>query len=54
MLDRKNQTLKDIIRTLQIYHDNIDEDGRAIEDNEDRGPLQKEILRELMTYLESC
>jgi beta-catenin-like protein 1 len=54
MLDRKNQTLKDIIATLQMHYDSVDEDERALEDSEDQSPSQKEILRGLIAYLEGC
>ena len=50
MLDRKSKSLKDIVRTLQVYHDNVEEG----EGDEDGGAMQKEILRNLIAFLDSC
>ena len=52
MLNRRNRSLKDIIGTLQIYHDNVDEDDAAAPD--DGSPSRKEILRNLIAFLEGC
>jgi len=46
MLGRKSQSLKDIVKTLRIYHDNIGE-----EDSTD-APAQKNILQGLIDALE--
>ncbi|KAE9410576.1 DUF1716-domain-containing protein [Gymnopus androsaceus JB14] len=47
MLGRKNQSLKDIVKTLQIYHDNVGE-----EDSTDtEAPSQKTILEGLINAL---
>ncbi|KAJ3736307.1 Catenin-beta-like protein [Lentinula guzmanii] len=46
MLNRKNQSLKDMVQTLRIYHDNVGEDPNAVDAS------QKEILRELIHALE--
>jgi len=54
MLDRKNQSLKDIIITLQEQRDNADEDERVGEDSEDQPPSQREILQGLIVYLDGC
>jgi beta-catenin-like protein 1 len=55
MLDRKNKSLKDIISTLQMYHDAVNVAGESsMENDSDQAPSQKEILRELMAYLKSC
>jgi beta-catenin-like protein 1 len=54
MLDRKNQSLKDIMATLQKQHDSVNEDKRALEDSEDQAPSQREILRGLIAYLDGC
>jgi beta-catenin-like protein 1 len=63
MLSRKNKSLEDVIQTLKIYHDNVDDEGSGADsgmevdgDNEgsDRAPSQQEILKELITYLERC
>lgn len=51
MLDRRNKSLKDIIKTLQIFHDNVEESSG---DADTRQMSQKEILQNLMTFLESC
>ncbi|KAI9063252.1 DUF1716-domain-containing protein [Trametes sanguinea] len=52
LLDRKNQSFKDIVKTLQIFHDNVDED--TAEANPDGVPSQREILRNLIAFLEAC
>jgi beta-catenin-like protein 1 len=56
MLDRKSKSVKDIIRTLQEYHDNVDEGDHAPSDKEgsDRAPSKREILQGLIMFLESC
>jgi beta-catenin-like protein 1 len=63
MLDRKSKSLKDIIGTLQVYHDNVDDEASIGTDSvamdadgkeSERAPLQREILKELMAYLEGC
>ncbi|TBU32778.1 Catenin-beta-like protein [Dichomitus squalens] len=51
LLDRKNQSFKDIVKTLEIYHDNVDEDDAA---NTGDAPSQREILRNLMAFLDAC
>ncbi|TBU40110.1 Catenin-beta-like protein [Dichomitus squalens] len=51
LLDRKNQSLKDIVKTLQIYHDNVDEDDTT---NTGDAPSQREILRNLIVFLDAC
>ncbi|CDO75579.1 hypothetical protein BN946_scf184858.g19 [Trametes cinnabarina] len=52
LLDRKNQSFKDIVKTLQIFHDNVDED--TADANPDGAPTQREILRNLIAFLEAC
>ncbi|KAI0771620.1 Catenin-beta-like protein [Trametes elegans] len=52
LLDRKNQSFKDIVKVLQIYHDNVDED--PAEANSDGALSQREILRNLIAFLEAC
>ncbi|PCH41028.1 DUF1716-domain-containing protein [Wolfiporia cocos MD-104 SS10] len=52
MLGRRSRSLKDIISTLQIYHDNIDEEEQTAPD--DGSPSRKEILRNLIAFLEGC
>ncbi|KAG2086225.1 Catenin-beta-like protein [Suillus discolor] len=59
MLERKNQSLKDIISTLQIYRDNLDADtqsnGLATDHAPEGGALsQKEILQHLVDFLHEC
>ncbi|KAG1907134.1 armadillo-type protein [Suillus fuscotomentosus] len=59
MLERKNQSLKDIISTLQIYRDNLDADtqsnGLATDHAPGGGALsQKEILQHLVDFLHEC
>ena len=63
MLNRKDKSLKDIVRTLKIYHDNVDDErgganSRMEVDTDDkdseRAPSQREILEELIAYLEHC
>lgn len=52
MLSRRNKTLKDIANTLQIYHDNVDENDDV--SGQDGAPSRKEILRNLIAFLEGC
>ncbi|KAG2042794.1 Catenin-beta-like protein [Suillus americanus] len=59
MLERKNQSLKDIISTLQIYRDNLDTDtqsnGAATDHAPEGGALsQKDILQHLIDFLHEC
>lgn len=53
LLDRKNQSFKDLVNTLQIYHDNVDEEPNA-DGNADGALSQREILRNLIAFLEAC
>ncbi|KAF8897577.1 Catenin-beta-like protein [Infundibulicybe gibba] len=41
MLDRKNQSLKDIIQSLQIYHDNVDDVPMTGNEMDDDSPRKK-------------
>lgn len=51
MLTRRDKSLKDIVKTLRIYHDNVDEDDSAT----DSGQIyQKEILQNLIAFLDAC
>ncbi|KAI9467002.1 DUF1716-domain-containing protein [Lactarius psammicola] len=50
MLNRRNMSFKDIVSTLRIFRDNID-DGEA---NDSDGISQREILQHLIAFLESC
>ncbi len=51
LLDRKNQSFKDLVKTLQIYHDNVDEDNTA---NVDSALSKREILHNLIAFLDAC
>jgi beta-catenin-like protein 1 len=58
MLERKNQSLKNIVSTLQIYRDNLDADtqsnGAATDHAPDGALSQKEILQHLIDFLHEC
>lgn len=59
MLERKNQYLKDIISTLQIYRDNLEADTQSNGAATDHAPegralSQKEILQHLIDFLREC
>ncbi len=49
MLNRKDQDLRSIVQTLQIYHDNAEERG----DHDNEEPMQKQILSNLIEALGS-
>lgn len=51
MLRRRDKSLKDIVKILEIYRDNVDEDPSAKDSNE---PSQKEILQRLIDFLDAC
>lgn len=44
--------MKDIISTLQIYHDNVEEGDANAEG--DGSHSRREILRNLIAFLEGC
>jgi len=48
MMSRRDRSLQDIAKTLQIYHDNVDEADTPADDS---APSQKEILQHLMDFL---
>jgi beta-catenin-like protein 1 len=48
MMSRRDRLLQDIVKTLQIYHDNVDEADTPADDST---PSQKEILQHLMEFL---
>ncbi|KAI1795224.1 Catenin-beta-like protein [Ganoderma leucocontextum] len=50
LLERKNQSFKDVVKTLQIYHDNVD-DNTA---NAEGAPSQREILHNLIAFMDAC
>ncbi|KAF9247089.1 Catenin-beta-like protein [Melanogaster broomeanus] len=56
MLERKSLTLKDVVKTLRMYHDNVDVDYSADGKTADgvAGMSQKEILENLIAFLEGC
>ena len=51
MLRRRDKSLKDIVKTLENYRDDVDEDPSAKDSDE---PSQKEILQHLIEFLDSC
>lgn len=50
MLARRNQSLENIVETLRLYHDNVDNESG--EPSEDQGPSRKEILEGLIGALD--
>ncbi|KIK95590.1 hypothetical protein PAXRUDRAFT_374045 [Paxillus rubicundulus Ve08.2h10] len=58
MLERKNLTLRDIVNTLRVYHDNVD--AEVDHDTEGKtaggivGMSHQEILENLIAFLEGC
>ncbi|OCH94113.1 DUF1716-domain-containing protein [Obba rivulosa] len=53
MLNRRNKSLKDIVNTLEIYRDNVDE-GDSQPDVAEGSLSQVEILQNLIAFLEAC
>ena len=51
MLSRRDKSLKDVVKTLEVYRDNVDEDDAAREPDQ---PSQKDILQHLMDFLDAC
>ncbi|KIP10420.1 hypothetical protein PHLGIDRAFT_125614 [Phlebiopsis gigantea 11061_1 CR5-6] len=51
MMGRRDRSLKDIVKTLQVYRDNVDENPSAKDSDE---PTQKEILQHLIDFLDGC
>jgi len=47
MLGRKNKSLQDLVKTLRVYHDNVDEP----EPTDESILSKKEILQNLMAFL---
>lgn len=47
MLSRRNMSLQDLVKTLRIYRDNVDEQ----EPTDESAPSQKDILQNLMAFL---
>lgn len=47
MLSRKNKSLQDLVKTLRIHHDNVDE----LEPTGESALSQKDILQNLMAFL---
>lgn len=55
MLERKSKSLQDIVRTLEVYRDNVEEDTNSYTlSDAERPPSQKEILQYLINFLEGC
>ena len=52
ILGRKNQSLVDIVQTLRIYHDNIDDEPKNKEDAVHEPAPLKEILQNLINALD--
>ncbi|KAH9965946.1 DUF1716-domain-containing protein [Russula dissimulans] len=50
MLNRRDKSFLDVVSTLRVFRDNIDE----AELNNSDGILQREILQHLIAFLESC
>ncbi|RDB22492.1 Beta-catenin-like protein 1 [Hypsizygus marmoreus] len=54
MLDRKNQSLQDIVQTLKVFRSNVDEATEPTEvDDSNRSPSQKDILEGLIAALDT-
>ncbi|KAF8076448.1 Catenin-beta-like protein [Lyophyllum atratum] len=53
MLARKNQSLKDIVQTLRMYHENVDDAPEPSSTDSDHAPSQKEILEGLIVALDT-
>ena len=49
MLSRKNQSVQDIVRTLRIFRDNLDDSD---DPSSDEGPSQRVILEGLIVALD--
>ncbi|KAG6816922.1 hypothetical protein H0H87_001624 [Tephrocybe sp. NHM501043] len=54
MLRRQNQSLRDIVQTLRIFHENVDDppETQAEDAEGDNSPSQKQILEALIVALE--
>jgi beta-catenin-like protein 1 len=55
MLDRKSLSIQDIIQTLRMFYDNVDDEPErppATGGPEERAPSQKEILAGLIAALD--
>jgi beta-catenin-like protein 1 len=52
MLSRKNQSLENIVATLRVYHENMDDAPPQVEDDPSGyQPSQKDILENLIAAL---
>lgn len=51
MLRRRDKSFKEIVKNLQAYRDNVDENPPATDSDE---PTQKEILQHLIDFLDAC
>ncbi|EGO01916.1 hypothetical protein SERLA73DRAFT_166428 [Serpula lacrymans var. lacrymans S7.3] len=57
MLNRKNLSVKDIIETMRMHHQNMDNDEQnssTSDETSQRAPSQREILANLIVFLEGC
>jgi beta-catenin-like protein 1 len=51
MLKRKNKSLTDLVTTLRIYQENVDEDQEQLPE----GAIpRKEVLQALIEFIEGC
>lgn len=50
MLNRRSKALQDIVSTLRMYYDNVDED--QLSGQEEGVSSRKEILQNLIAFLE--
>jgi beta-catenin-like protein 1 len=54
MLSRKSQSLNDVIRTLRVFHENIDVvPDVSMSGDSHRTPSQKEVLEGLIAALDT-
>ena len=55
MLRRQDQSLKDIVQTLRIFHENVDDrpDADSTDKSGNYSPSQKEILEALVAALDT-
>lgn len=52
MLDRKNLSIKDVLQTLRVYHDNVDEPTSSENADAEREMSQKGIILSLIEALD--
>jgi beta-catenin-like protein 1 len=54
MLDRRNKSFKDIAATLRVYHENVGEEPQAKEGEPPGALSQREILVNLIAFVDGC